>query len=54
MCALYRVTVQGWSKEDALKEMMQGGFGFHGIWGNLIQWINGLDIEGIKKKTGIR
>jgi len=54
MCALYRVTVQGWSKEDALKEMMQGGFGFHGIWGNLIQWINGLDIEGIKKKAGIR
>ncbi|OGP91909.1 MAG: hypothetical protein A2157_12820 [Deltaproteobacteria bacterium RBG_16_47_11] len=54
MCALYRVTVQGWSKEDALKEMMQGGFGFHGIWGNLMQWINGLDIERIKKKAGIR
>jgi protein tyrosine phosphatase (PTP) superfamily phosphohydrolase (DUF442 family) len=36
MCALYRVAVQGWSKEEALKEMMQGGFGFHGIWENLI------------------
>jgi protein tyrosine phosphatase (PTP) superfamily phosphohydrolase (DUF442 family) len=54
MCALYRVVVQGWSKEEALKEMMQGGFGFHGIWENLIQWINGLDIEGIKKKAGIK
>jgi len=54
MCALYRVAVQGWSKEEALKEMMQGGFGFHGIWENLIQWINGLDIEGIKKKAGIK
>ena len=54
MCALYRVSVQGWSKEEALKEMMQGGFGFHGIWENLIQWFNSLDIEGIKKKAGIK
>ncbi len=54
MCALYRVAVQGWSKEEALKEITQGGFGFHGIWENLIQWINGLDIEGIKKKAGIK
>jgi protein tyrosine/serine phosphatase len=54
MCAIYRVAVQGWSKEEALKEMTQGGFGFHGIWENLIRWINGLDIEEIKKKAGIR
>lgn len=54
MCALYRVAVQGWSKEEALREMTQGGFGFHGIWENLIQWMNGLDIDGIKKKAGIR
>jgi protein tyrosine phosphatase (PTP) superfamily phosphohydrolase (DUF442 family) len=54
MCALYRVAVQGWTKEEALKEMVQGGFGFHGIWENLIQWIDGLDIEKIKKRAGIR
>jgi protein tyrosine phosphatase (PTP) superfamily phosphohydrolase (DUF442 family) len=54
MCALYRVAVQGWSKEEALKEMMQGGFGFHSIWDNLIEWINALDIERIKKRAGIR
>ena len=27
MAAMYRVVVQGWSKEDALTEMTQGGFG---------------------------
>ncbi|MDI2593021.1 tyrosine-protein phosphatase [Pseudomonas sp. N3-W] len=27
MSAMYRVVVQGWSKEDALNEMTQGGFG---------------------------
>ena len=54
MCAFYRIAVEGWSKEEALKEMTEGGFGFHGIWGNLIRWINGVDIEGIKKRAGIR
>ena len=54
MCALYRVAVEGWSKEEALKEMTQGGYGFHEIWDNLIQWINAVDIEEIKKKAGIR
>ncbi len=54
MCALYRVTVQGWSKEEAIEEMMQGGFGFHGVWDNLIQWISALDVERIKKKAGIK
>ncbi len=54
MCALYRVAVQGWSKEEALREMTEGGFGFHGIWENLVQWMNGLDIDRIKKKAGIR
>jgi protein tyrosine/serine phosphatase len=53
MCALSRVAVGGWTKEEALEEMTQGGFGFHGIWDNLIQWINGLDIDRIKKKAGI-
>ncbi len=54
MCALYRVAVQGWGKEEALREMTQGGFGFHGIWEDLIEWMNELDIDGIKKKAGIK
>jgi protein tyrosine/serine phosphatase len=27
MAAMYRVVIQGWSKEDALNEMTRGGFG---------------------------
>jgi protein tyrosine phosphatase (PTP) superfamily phosphohydrolase (DUF442 family) len=53
MCAIYRIAVQGWTKEKALKEMIEGGFGFHGIWGNLIQWINKLDIDKIREKARI-
>jgi protein tyrosine/serine phosphatase len=53
MCALYRIAVQGWTKEEAVREMTQGGFGFHEIWENLPNWFDSLDIEAIKKKAGI-
>ncbi len=53
MCAIYRVAVQGWTKEKALKEMVDGGFGFHGIWGNLTQWVSKLNIASIKERAGI-
>jgi protein tyrosine/serine phosphatase len=53
MCAVYRVAVQGWTKEDALKEMTTGGYNFHGIWRNIITWFNKLDIENIRKAAGI-
>jgi protein tyrosine/serine phosphatase len=54
MFALYRVAVQGWTKEEAIREMTQGGFGFHEIWKNLPDWFENLDIETIKKKAGIK
>ena len=53
MCAIYRVAVQNWKKEEALREMTLGGFGFHKIWENLPSWFENLDIESIKKKSGI-
>ena len=53
LCALYRIAVQKWSKEEAIKEMTQGGFGFHRIWENLIEWIIALDVEGLKKRAGV-
>ena len=54
MCALYRIAVQGWTKEEAIREMTQGGFGFHEIWKNLPNWLEDLDIEAIKEKAGIK
>lgn len=53
MCAIYRMAVQGWTKEEALKEMAEGGFGFHEAWVNLVPWINKLDIGKIKRQVGI-
>jgi protein tyrosine/serine phosphatase len=53
LCAIYRVAIQNWSKEEAIEEMTQGGFGFHSIWDNLIDWITAIDIDGIKGRAGI-
>jgi protein tyrosine phosphatase (PTP) superfamily phosphohydrolase (DUF442 family) len=53
MCAIYRVAVQGWTKEEALKEMQEGGYGFHSLWKNLVPWVKQLDIEQLKRKAGL-
>jgi tyrosine-protein phosphatase SIW14 len=53
MCAVYRVAVCGWTKEEAIREMTQGGFGHHTIWTNLVKFIRDLDIDAIKKEAGI-
>ena len=54
MCAIYRVAVEGWTKDEALREMTAGGFGFHKIWEDLPVWIRDLDIEAVKKEAGIK
>jgi len=53
MCAVYRIVVQGWTKEEALREMTEGGFNFHAVFGNLPGWIRKLDVESIRKEAGI-
>jgi protein tyrosine/serine phosphatase len=53
MCAVYRVAVQGWSKDEAIEEMTQGGFGHHPIWKNLPGFIRKLDIDQIKHAAGM-
>ena len=53
MSALYRIAVQGWTKEEAIREMTEGGFNFHAVFDNLPGWIQELDIEAIKRDAGI-
>jgi hypothetical protein len=48
MVAIYRVVVEGWTKEGALEEMTSGGYGFHPVWGNLIRYVAELDVDAIK------
>jgi protein tyrosine/serine phosphatase len=48
MSAMYRIVVQGWSKDEAIKEMVDGGYGFHSIWSNIIQYVKKVDVDKIK------
>jgi hypothetical protein len=48
MIAIYRIVVDGWTKEQAKEEMVQGQFGFHPIWQNLLHFIDDLDVEALK------
>lgn len=50
-CAIYRLVVQGWSKEEALAEMTEGGFGFHRWHQNLIDYVRSLDVQKIKQQV---
>jgi protein tyrosine/serine phosphatase len=51
MCAIYRVAMQGWSKDQAIEEMTHGGFGFYSGWQNLVRYVRDLDIERIKQSA---
>ncbi len=53
MCAIYRVAVQGWTKDEAIEEMTKGGFGHHPIWKNLVEFIREIDIDQIKRAAGL-
>ena len=39
MCAMYRILREGWTADDAIDEMKNGGFGYHSVWGNLPRFI---------------
>ena len=53
MCAIYRIAVEGWPKKKAIKEMKEGGYGFHKVFFNLERYIQKLDVESIKKRAGL-
>ena len=53
MCAIYRVALQGWTKAEAADEMKEGGFGHHAVWKSLVDYLEKLDVEGVKREAGV-
>lgn len=51
VCAMYRIVFQNVSKQKAIHEMTEGGFGFHGIYKNIIRTIEKADIERIRREV---
>lgn len=52
--AAYRVVVQGWSKQAALDELKNGGFGYHArIYPNIVRLIESLDVAAMRQRLGL-
>jgi protein tyrosine phosphatase (PTP) superfamily phosphohydrolase (DUF442 family) len=52
ICALYRMVYQGWDRGKAIDEMRKGGYGFHAIWHGLVDYLERVDVEALRKDLG--
>lgn len=50
MSAMYRIVEQGWSKDEAIREMVDGGYGFHTVWMNIVNYARDVDAKKIKSE----
>jgi protein tyrosine/serine phosphatase len=50
--ALYRILYQGWSKQAAADEMLNGKFGYHAVWGNIPRYIARVDVARLRSEVG--
>lgn len=46
--ALYRIVFQGWSKDEAVDELKNGGYGYHSLYKNIPEFIRDIDVAAIK------
>ncbi|MBL4890133.1 MAG: dual specificity protein phosphatase family protein [Candidatus Lindowbacteria bacterium] len=53
MNAMYRIVIEGWSKDEAIREMINGDYSYHSMWTNLPKLIQKIDVERIGKKSGL-
>lgn len=52
--AMYRIVFQGVPKEETIRELTEGGFGYHKIYDNIPKTIRRADVDRIKRELGIR
>jgi protein tyrosine/serine phosphatase len=51
ICAMYRMVEQRWSREEAIHELRDGGYGFHRVWKNIIRYLEGVDLEKVRRRV---
>ena len=54
MIAVYRIIACGWTRDEAVQEMTQGDFGFHEAWQNLVDYLEQLNVEDIRRRAGLQ
>ncbi len=52
--AAYRIIFNNWSKEQAIDEMANGGFGYHArVYPELVRFVENLDVDHVKKALSL-
>jgi protein tyrosine/serine phosphatase len=49
--AMYKLVFRNANKADVIDEMVNGGFGFHEIYDNIVQYINRVNVDSIRKQV---
>jgi protein tyrosine/serine phosphatase len=49
--AMYRIVFQGWSKNDAIAELAEGGYGYHSIYRDIPDFIRSADTDEIRRQV---
>jgi protein tyrosine/serine phosphatase len=49
MSAMYRILEQGWTPDDALKELIDGGYGYHSMWKNIVRYVRSVDVPKLRE-----
>lgn len=47
--ALYRMVEQDWPREAAIREMLEGGYGYHRIWKDIITFLQEVDLDELRQ-----
>ncbi len=53
MCAIYRIAFQGWTKDQAIAEMTQGGFRFNHGYQNVVNYIRDVNVDQLKQRADL-
>lgn len=51
MVAMVRMVWQGWPREKAIDELVNGGYGFHSIWTNILTYLREVDVERMRAEA---
>lgn len=52
MSAMYRMLEQNWSPQEALEELMHGGYGYHSMWKNIRNYVLSADVPRLRAALG--
>jgi protein tyrosine/serine phosphatase len=48
MSAMYRILEENWTVDDAVRELTDGGYGYHSMWRNILRYVRSADVERLR------